>query len=223
MFTKGNIYQMSSIKQLSLIASTAITLCLYTVAAKPSQAAVIDFNDSLINSTGNVTNPGIGQVDLSSTGATDADGPLQQFLNLNSTDLDIGGIAFEGSAVKINLAADAGDEFSLTWGFLTSEPTSLNPSNDFGFVAINGDVTTLADVNSGSNTGSFTETFNTAGNYEVAIGVVDVADFNEVSSLQIRNANTDAQPVPEPLTILGSGVALAFGAILRRKYSEKQA
>lgn len=216
---------MSLIKQLSLISSTAIALCLYTFAAKPSQAAVIDFNDPLVEKTGNFVVVGDGDINLSNTNATDADGTLQGFLNLNSLDLDFGGDqAQEGSAVKFNLAADAGDELSFTWEAVTNEAGNT-AQNDFAFVSINGEVTVIGDVNSGgidttgiNNINSFNETFDTAGNYEVAIGVVNVNDFTGTSILRVR----DAQVVPEPLTILGSGVALAFGAILRRKYSQKQ-
>jgi hypothetical protein len=65
----------------------------------------------------------------------------------------------------------------------------------------------------GNNT--FSYTFNTAGTYNVGIGVVDVNDFVTSSGLSVRNANT--QPVPEPLTILGSAIAAGFGVMLKRK------
>lgn len=221
--SKQKIVQMSLIKH-SKTAITVSLLSLTTIAGKPSLAAVIDFNSW--NSTADTIIPGKGQVILSSSNATDADGSLQEFLGLNSTDLDIGGEAFEGSALTTNITVNPGDELSFTWNFLTNETAAqapLTPLNDYAFISINDVVTKLADVNDATNASSifasetgentYINTFTEPGNYQIGIGVVNVDDFNVPSSLQISNA----QAVPEPLTILGSAIALGFGAILRHK------
>jgi hypothetical protein len=43
-----------------------------------------------------------------------------------------------------------------------------------------------------------------------------------VSSQLSGNRDVEVQPVPEPLTILGSGVALGFGILFKKEYSKKQ-
>ena len=48
-------------------------------------------------------------------------------------------------------------------------------------------------------------------------GAVPVAGVFQVRSIQ----TTQTQPVPEPLTIIGSGIALGFGANLKRKLAQK--
>ena len=215
---------MSFIKQ---TVTAAIVVSLGTLAAKPSQAAVVDF--STWNSTGTVSNLGNGQVNLESTGEF-ADGPLQSFLGLNSSDLDIGGEAFEGSAVTNNITAAAGDKFSFTYNFLTDETAStIGALNDFAFVSINGVVNQLTDVSDAINTSSsfnsetglrtFSTTFANSGNFQVGLGVVNVDDFSGTSAFQVTNASIES--VPEPSTILGTLVAGGFGAMFRRKRSKK--
>lgn len=219
---------MSLIKQ--TFTAAAIVVSLGTLAAKPSQAAVIDF--STWNSTGSVSNVGNGQVNLETTNGTIADGPLQSVLGLNPTDLDIGGEALQGSAVTNNITVAAGDKLNFSYNFLTDEtttPAPFTPLNDFAFVSIDGVVQKLADFNDATNgstsfdseTGltNFSRTFANAGTFQVGLGVVDVDDFSNPSALQITNA--EVEPVPEPTTILGAFVAGGFGAMFRRKRSKK--
>jgi choice-of-anchor A domain-containing protein len=49
-----------------------------------------------------------------------------------------------------------------------------------------------------------------------------VAPNNEDSSVIFDGNLPDPEPVPEPLTILGSGMALGFGAFFKRQQSKKQ-
>lgn len=244
------------IKNSTLTAGLISLLSLATIAAKPSQAAVVDFGSW--NSTGDVAIPGSGQVNISNSffgfgddtdfnpsnpdaynytqnnPSTDANGPLQSFVGVNNNDLNIGGQALEGSAVKTTISALAGDKLNFTWNFLTNETAisaPLTPSNDFAFVTINGDVNKLADFTNASNSSNFFDsetgqnafsyTFAQQGNYQVGIGVVDVDDYAVTSALQVSNA--EVEPVPEPLTIFGTGIAAGFGFMFRRKRSKKQA
>ncbi|MCC5636667.1 PEP-CTERM sorting domain-containing protein [Nostoc sp. CHAB 5844] len=57
---------------------------------------------------------------------------------------------------------------------------------------------------------------------------VDVNNVNVFNAFVPRRQNVEVQPVaqllvPEPVTILGSGVALGIGAIMKRRYSKKKA
>lgn len=244
------------IKNSTLIAGLVSLLSLSTIAAKPSQAAVIDFSNW--DSTGDVAIPGSGQVNMSNSSfgfaddidfnpsnpdaynytqnnvSTEANGPLQSFLGVDKNGLDIDGEAFEGSAVKTTIAALAGDKLTFKWNFLSNETSTsapFTPSNDFAFVTINGAVNKLADFTNASNNSTlfdsetgqntFTYTFPEQNSYQVGIGVVDVGGYSSTSALQVSNA--EVQPVPEPLTLLGTGVATGFGLIFRRKRSKKQA
>ncbi|MCJ8283221.1 MAG: PEP-CTERM sorting domain-containing protein, partial [Rivularia sp. ALOHA_DT_140] len=137
------------------------------------------------------------------------------------------GAAFEGSAIATSLNVRKGDRLIFDWIFLTNDTF-----DDYAFFVANGVVTKLAEVsnasvNSSTNfnleTGArtFSYTFANTGNYQVGIGVVDIGDFGSTSALQISNAQTE--PVPEPLTILGTAVAGGFGVIYRRKRCKKQA
>ncbi|MGB6295514.1 MAG: PEP-CTERM sorting domain-containing protein [Rivularia sp. (in: cyanobacteria)] len=154
--------------------------------------------------------------------------PLETAVGLNPGDLDndLFNAATEGSAITTNLNVRQGDRLSFDWNYLTNDSF-----DDYAFFVANGVITRLADVsnalNSSTNfnletgTRTFNYTFANAGNYQVGIGVVDIGDFNSTSALQITNAQTE--PVPEPLTILGTAVAGGFGVMLRRKRSKKQA
>jgi hypothetical protein len=228
----------------SVLTSTVSFFLGSFILGSPSQAASVNFT----NFFGDVTNSG-GQTSLTNAfdRSDDASGnynvsgntpgsadDLETFLGI--TPGSLGGNTFEGSAVRTALAASAGDVFSFDWVFRTNEPVG-STFPDYAFVTIGSQVFNLANITNattipggtlGSNpnpylrqTGnnSFSYTFNTAGTYNVGIGVVDVNDFLTSSGLSVRNANT--QPVPEPLTILGSGIAAGFGVILKRKQAKK--
>ena len=147
-------------------------------------------------------------------------------LSAGALDNDFFNAATEGSAITTNLNVRKGDRLIFDWNFLTNDIF-----DDYAFFVANGVVTRLADVSDAANssinfssetgTRNFSYTFANAGNYQVGIGVVDIGDFNSTSALQISNAQTE--PVPEPLTILGTAVAGGFGVMLRRKRSKKQA
>lgn len=223
----------------SILTSTVSLFLGSFVLSNPSQAASVNFT----NLFGDVTTSG-GQTSLTNAfdGSDDASGNynvsgntpgsadnLEAFLGVTPGSLGIN--ATEGSAVKTTLAASAGDVFSFDWVFRTNEPVVFG-NNDYAFVTIGSQVFNLADITNatipGSTLGSnpnpylrqtgnntFSYTFNTAGTYNVGVGVVDVNDFVTSSGLSVRNANT--QPVPEPLTILGSAIAAGFGVVLKRK------
>lgn len=138
--------------------------------------------------------------------------------------------ATEGSGLRKTFNFSVPTTFSFDWKFLTNEPT-VAPLNDYAFITINGSKTNLASVTGSSLTasgtdyaretsGSFSQTLN-SGSYAIDFGVVDVVDYNNSSSLQVTNAQTQA--VPEPISILASGMALGFGAILKRKYPLRKA
>jgi hypothetical protein len=230
----------------SFLTSTVSLFLGSFVFGSPSQAASVNFTNflgdvtssggqtSLTNASNNDSpNSDDGSVNYNVSGTTPAFADdLEMFLGVSPGSL--GGNPQEGSAVRTTLAASAGDVFSFDWVFRTNEAVSGN--NDYAFVTIGSQVFNLANITNanitpggtlGSNpnsylrqiSGTFSRTFDTAGTYNVGIGVVDVNDFVTSSGLSFTNANTE--PVPEPLTILGSGIAAGFGVMLKRKQAKK--
>jgi hypothetical protein len=135
-------------------------------------------------------------------------GSVEEFLGLSSNafDIPIYNHAY-GSAIKKTQSFNAGDKFSFNWTFDTSE-------QDRAFVSINNEIAVL----SGSNPYSYT--FPTSGNYQVAMGVLDVSDATGVSTLTLSNAQI--QPVPwetDTLPVLGSTVLFGIGVWAKRKYA----
>lgn len=143
---------------------------------------------------------------------------LQDFLGLQPEALDIEGEAVEGSAIKNTVTVAAGDVLRFDWNFRTNE--TLN--NDFAFLLVDNTLIKLADFTDatqadslfGQQTGFQTYTFTTAGTYTFAFGVVDVDDFDTTSALEVTNARIES--VPEPATVLGLGMVLAYGISRRR-------
>ncbi|AFY45472.1 PEP-CTERM sorting domain-containing protein [Nostoc sp. PCC 7107] len=54
------------------------------------------------------------------------------------------------------------------------------------------------------------------------LGARNNLDQVVVNQFNLRTQTVEVQPVPEPITILGSGTALVLGALLKRKFSKKQ-
>ncbi|MGI8499871.1 MAG: PEP-CTERM sorting domain-containing protein [Hassallia sp.] len=176
----------------------------------PSQAtltnAIRGGGDDVINPNNIVNVSGVEPTEI---------GALETFLGVSQGFLgnDPGSNATQGSAIRTStpLSFLAGDAFSFDYNFVTND----TPGFDRAFVTI-GSLPRF-DLLQGSN--SFNYTFTTASNSNIGIGVVDVNDTVVSSRLSVANANI--QPVPEPLTILGSGIAAGFGVMLKRKQAKK--
>lgn len=169
-------------------------------------------------------------------------GRLEDFLNIDASALDVGGFAYEGSAIKRTINVKAGDVLKFAWNFQTNETAlATDPWRgsfvDYSFFSVDGQLTKLADINNATaNLGSIFDketgvqnyeyTFNNAGTYTVALGVVDIDDFNVSSGLSLENVRSEKvytvpEPVLEPMTIFGTGAALGFGVLLKKKSSKR--
>lgn len=129
--------------------------------------------------------------------------------------------AFEGSAIKQSFAVNAGDKLSFDWQFATIDPWL----GDYAFVTVNqttyrlGDLASVSGVEDGigfSTPSAFSYTFTESGNVTVALGVVDVQDFNGTSVLLVDNVQLAPVPEPEPYAMLLAGLGL-IGGVARRK------
>ena len=122
--------------------------------------------------------------------------------------------AYEGSVVTQTFSVAAGSVLRFDWSFSSRETSFL----DRAFVALNGQVTTLA-TRSGAPVGTqtFTRTFTQAGSVQLSFGVVDTGDVNGVSTLNIGNVSVTAVPEPGMLTLMLSGVLVLGGAVAARR------
>lgn len=156
----------------------------------------------------------------------------------------------QGSAIKQSFTASMNDILSFSFNFLTDEDvissddifSKPNPLfNDFAFLTIlfdgdsSGQIFKLADTFNSfqasdslfiSETGwlNYSTPLSHSGKYTVGFGIADVGDDGFSSGLLLKNIQYSARPnapVPEPLTILGSGLALGFGSLMKRQHGKK--
>jgi hypothetical protein len=158
---------------------------------------------------------------------------LEAFLELPAGTIASG---FEGSAIRQEFAADAGDVLTFRYKFLTTEGTR----NDFAFVSL-ADFGALADTQAADLVASavvldpifgeptretgwrtFSHTFATAGTFTLGIGVADVGDEFTPSALLVDDARVlSGAIIPEPPTfaLLGTGIVVAALVPWRRGWT----
>jgi hypothetical protein len=231
-------------KVISCLLGVIGTSALSWLTISPTQAASL--NLSTWASFGDVKTETPFQADLSTDGSADDDfdlgvsagtfnfsgtpagtvgfasPTLDEFLGIDPSQLDVSGIAYEGSALKQVVTVEAGEVLSFDWNFLTNETSPLiDPNigslNDYAFFLVNDEVNVLADIDDAivpsgffvSETGnrSFQYRFNRAGSYTVAFGAVDVDDFTVTSALSVSNVTltrrTNPTTVPETTPVVG--------------------
>ena len=201
----------------------------------PSAAGTFNFSGD------NPTNA-LSSVDPSNPGSPAF--ALQDFLGLGPTAFNIPSglgfdlVAHEGSAIQQTLTVNDGDTIRFDWNFLTNDGNNfLGGSRDYAFVSLYeqgstpGPIVILAastglsgtlGPNFNQQTGyrSFNSGQLTAGEWVLGIGVVDLAGSDNTSALLVDSVTR--QSVPEPMTILGSAMAMGVGMLFQRKKSRKK-
>lgn len=143
------------------------------------------------------------------------------------------GATYEGSAIRQDFYATAGDTLTITfdWTFLSAD--TLNA--DFAFVTVNDTVVKFVDafsapaasqftgsfgdfnqVSWGWTTASYTYTAASSGLVSLVLGVVDLGDSSGTSELRVDNISVSAVPEPATYAMLLAGLAL-MGGIARRR------
>ena len=192
--------------------------------------ASLDFEDDAPLGNGFNNNSGTPSVDLSFS---------NNLAGVSVGSLDIGGFSYEGSALRQDFMATAGDQLTVKfdWAFLSADSTNV----DYGFVAINDAVVSFVNTNSNPLASSFTGSFGdfgaanwvfsqnsytytaaSSGLVSLVIGVVDIGDYLGTSELRIDNVSVSAVPEPETYAMLLAGLGLV-GAFTRRRKAQAQA
>ncbi len=195
-------------------ALTASTISLFTLGAlavaTPSSA--LSPNLSTWSTIGDVTTTSSQAILKSGTSSTVTAGgltgsALETFLGILNNSFDVvpspGGFGAQaGSAITTTLTVNSGDVLSFNWSLVSSD-------SDTGFVTINNAVTYL------TGTSSFSQSFATAGSYNIGIGVLDVDDTIGSSTFTVNNVNITAVPwdIPGGATIPALGGVFALGVM----------
>ena len=188
--------------------------------------ASVDYDDDVMSSPGFNNRSGTAAVDFYV--APDLAGI--SFANLDAT---AGNSTFEGSAIRQDFIANAGDILTVKfdWTFLSADKNYA----DFGFLAVNNTIVKFADafsapaassfngtfgdfnnVNWGWANATYTYTASATGAVSFALGVVDVGDSSYTSELRVDNITVSAVPEPESYLMLLAGLGL-MGSIARRR------
>lgn len=155
---------------------------------------------------------------------------LENQLSLPSGIFDLAGdFGFEGSAVRRTLTVGANDSLIFEWSLLT---TSSEPSfNDYGFFSVGNQLNVLArttdtsvlpgspfDQRQAAGFSTQTFTFNTAGTFTIAFGVIDVNDGVGASALLLDNVRVEQVPFEFNQDLVLAGVGLGFGLYAKTRF-----
>lgn len=212
----------TSIKQKALTAGAFSLLSLGSLAlsATPTYAAAIDFSGW--TPIGNATTGTQATITTAGSSALETGGgagSLETALgivnaNFASGSTDTDNTPYQGSAIRNSSFfsnINANDVFSFNSNF-------TQDGSDRGFVAITNLANSATQIFTPAAS-SFSYTFTTAGAYDVSIGALDVGDYIGQSQLVVSNGNL--QPVPEPISVISSIVAISCGATLRKRFGKK--
>jgi len=162
------------------------------------------------------------------SGVAAADAPvLETAAGLGAGSLSSTG--WDGSLIQQSFAVNAGDTLQFNWNFLSNEPAQASSKPDFAFVVINGTLTQLGSVAQATTqpgltgfaaqTGwsTFSQTFASAGNVTLSLGVVDAEDVTVSSALLVDQVTLSAVPEPGALLLLGTGLVCSGWSRRRRR------
>ena len=95
-----------------------------------------------------------------------------------------------GSALKVFVSVNAGEEVSFNWTFFDTEEEGQTTYSDFSFVVIDGEVINLLATSfeaGAENSGTFNYTFTDGGTHEIVFGVMNEDDSIVSPSLQVTH------------------------------------
>ncbi|MBV6623295.1 MAG: hypothetical protein KI793_10225 [Rivularia sp. (in: Bacteria)] len=168
---------------------------------------------------------------FSDSGGSVEESDLSEFFDLSSSTLDalLGGNATEGSGIKQQFTAQAGDILEFDYTLLTNEATPSKTFNDTAFFSLGKFVQKLSDTSdptfsSDKNVKGYSEATDTqslkiliseAGTYDLGFGIVDLTDTIVNSGIlidDVKLTSTGVSPF-ESQTIEGSDASKTDAAI----------
>jgi hypothetical protein len=207
----------------SLLAATGLIL---TTTVKPAAAITFGFNNIFPTNSGSELSgdPFINDFQLD---VTESSGNIVfKFLNKTTTASHfIGGVSFSDQAGLLSsMSLNTGNVGTVTFG----QSSGSFPQGN----KVDGFVNTFSAAKSGAASngvnGGETLGVSFAGNYNQVISALNAGSLKvgiHVQGLpqgQSDSFVTESQNVPEPLTLLGSGVALGFGALFQKERSKRK-
>jgi hypothetical protein len=110
--------------------------------------------------------------------------------------------------------------FNATTARLVFRATSDNPTTG---VTLNGSSFNFTTPNRGFD--AFSDPFTISSGFVAGVNTLEFtvsnsSTFNSPSGLRVEFLESTAAAVPEPLTLLGAGTALGFGALFKRKLTQ---
>jgi hypothetical protein len=207
---------------LSVIPLTATVAVASTMlASAPAQAfdltggLEITGNSTFTRSGSNATlRINTATVDSSSTGSFSSFGVVNAGIPLTANLTGVASNSFGTSGITPNLLqAYSG----------TTTPTSIGFSNGITFEINSPFEAALFKYTFGPSFSTYFQLAGFSGTFKGASGeIFATGSFTSQGGLGTNSYSISATPVPEPLTIIGSGIALGFGGFLKRKQKAAQ-
>lgn len=141
-------------------------------------------------------------------------------LDVNDFDSDTESYLVTAIDFTLNFGVDSDPQSISLANFPVTQPLRFNPNDSENelYSTLGGSLVTEWRIGTIPNVGGF----NLSGSPGIGLpgdpdGVGGVIAFTPVNTTETTTGTWTARPVPEPLTILGAGVAMGFGTLFKHK------
>jgi len=230
-----------------LILSLAIGTLMFSESPVQAAQVVIDDFEVVMNQNAKVTGTGQASSSMMDGSNPVIGGEREIKLTIEENENEFGsdrGVEVNVLDSLLTVSNDAGieSETVITWdgteaNTLNTDLTGegINQSFSLDIVSMDSQAMLTLDVTDrGGDTANLNKTVKSSGNTKFKFNAFNNAmdtDFSDVESISLTVTGSQefdlaadslvVTSVPEPLTILGSGLALGFGALFKKEYSRK--
>lgn len=232
-------------KTLSTLIGSSVLAVGATLAttATPAHALIYGFSNITNNNPSNVNVANQLFVDVTDAGSNKVNFKFTNVGSIASSITDIyfddgellsiasitdsgSGVAFSQGASPGNLPSGNNVNFNTTAGFSADsdspvQPNGVNPGEFVNVLFNLQSGKTYSNVIAALNTSLASPGVDVNGGLRIGLHVQGIGSASKSDSFV--NGGSQGQPVPEPLTLLGSGVALGYGTFLKRKLNKQKA